>query len=113
MMAEPFSGTNPRALKGTWRYVLSEARTISATPGNHAPPAPTPGPLRARTKIFLWSMIERRSSIPRVCIRETCRYTEGEYLPTENLAKKCSFFSAVVLNSCNVLRPLSVTRDQP
>lgn len=62
LIADPFSGTNPSALNGTCRYAPSAARTISATPWNQAAPPPTPGPLRARTKTFLWSIIWRRAS---------------------------------------------------
>lgn len=41
---------------------------MSATPANQAAPPPTAGPFRARTKTFLWSIIERRISRPVVCV---------------------------------------------
>ena len=53
LMADPFSGTKPKAEKGTCKKVSSAAKTKSAIPGNHAAPPPTPGPFKARTKIFL------------------------------------------------------------
>lgn len=35
---------------------------MSANPVNQAAPPPTAGPLNARTKTLVWSIIERRSS---------------------------------------------------
>jgi len=61
-MADPYSGTRARAEKGHWSQAVLEASTMSAMPGNQAAPPPTAGPLRARMRTFLWSIIERRSS---------------------------------------------------
>ena len=69
LIADPFSGTNPRAEKGTCKKVESAAKTISATPVNQAAPPPTPGPFNAKTKTFRCSMMERSNSVARDEIR--------------------------------------------
>lgn len=64
LRTQPFSGTIPRAEKGTCKKADSTARTMSASPANQAAPAPTAGPLRAKIRTFLWSINWRTNSVP-------------------------------------------------
>ena len=53
---------------------------MSATPSNQAAPPPTPGPLSARMKTFLWSIIERSISIARCRLEGISEGRREKYL---------------------------------
>lgn len=68
---------------------------MSATPVNQAAPPPTAGPFKARTKTFLWSIIERSISSAEYVSIGYCLTIE-EYLPGPNRDRYAIFFSAAL-----------------